>query len=72
MPSYAQDVRPLFWASDLEAMSFVFDLASHEEFREHGVEILDRLADGSMPCDAPWPVEAVMLFRAWVDSGMPA
>jgi hypothetical protein len=61
----------MFRTDDVDAMSFVFDLASYEDVREHGAEILDRLADGSMPCDARWPVENVKLFREWVDSGMP-
>ena len=61
----------MFRADDVEAMSFVFDLASYDDVREHATEILDRLNDGSMPCDAPWPAERVELFRLWVDSGMP-
>jgi hypothetical protein len=52
-------------------MSFVFDLSSYEDVREYAEEIHDRLADGSMPCDAPWPREDVQRFRDWIDAGMP-
>lgn len=33
---------------------------------------LERLTDGSMPCDREWPEEQVALFRRWVEAGMPA
>ena len=51
-------------------MEFVFDLRSYDDVRENAEEIYDRLADGSMPCDAEWPEERVQLFRSWIDSGM--
>jgi hypothetical protein len=65
------DIRALFRSEDVEAMSFVFDLSSYEEVREYAEEIHDRLADGSMPCDAPWPSGDVQRFRDWIDAGMP-
>jgi hypothetical protein len=65
------DMRALFCPEDLEAMSFVFDLASYEDVCAHAEEIHDRLAERSMPCDTPWPEEDVRRFRAWIDSGMP-
>jgi hypothetical protein len=65
------DIRTLFRAEDVDAMSFVFDLSSYEEVREYAEEIHDRLADGSMPCDSPWPREDVERFRDWIDAGMP-
>ena len=52
-------------------MSFAFDLSSYEEVRENAEEIYGRLADGTMPCDVPWPEEDVERFRAWIDGGMP-
>jgi hypothetical protein len=52
-------------------MSFVFDLSAYEDAREHGAEILERVSEGSMPCDARWPAEKVELLQAWVSSGMP-
>jgi hypothetical protein len=65
------DIRALFRPEDVDAMSFVFDLSSYEEVREYAEEIHDRLADRSMPCDAPWPSEDVQRFRDWIDTGMP-
>jgi hypothetical protein len=52
-------------------MAFVFDLSAYEDVREYGEEIFDRLAEGTMPCDGPWPEDAVLRFRKWIDSGMP-
>ncbi len=50
-------------------MLFAFDLRSHDDVRENGEEIYERLADGSMPCDAEWPEEQVARFRRWLDTG---
>ena len=52
-------------------MSFAFDLASYEDVQTNAEDIYQRLADGSMPCDARWPVEQVERFRAWIDAGSP-
>ena len=51
-------------------MEFVFDLRSYDDVRENAEEIHERVADGSMPCDAEWPEERVGLFRSWIDAGM--
>jgi hypothetical protein len=66
-----KDIRPLFRDEDVESMLFAFDLSSYEEVCEHAEEIHARVADGTMPCDAPWPQENVELFRAWIDDGLP-
>ncbi len=52
-------------------MEFVYDLRSYDDVRENAQEIYERVADGSMPCDAAWPAEQVELFRRWVDQGAP-
>jgi hypothetical protein len=69
--SFETDIRPLFRPEDAEAMSWAFDLTSYADVREHAEDIYDRLADGSMPCDDPWPDERVEVFRSWIDAGMP-
>jgi hypothetical protein len=69
--SFESDVRPLFRPDDAESMSWAFDLASYEDVKENAETIHERLADGSMPCDAPWPDEHVQVFRDWIDAGMP-
>ena len=71
-PAFEHDIRPLFRAMDVEEMSFAFDLSSYEEVRDNAEAIYARLADGTMPCDSPWPEEDREQFRAWIDAGMPA
>jgi len=69
---YERDIRPLFRDKDVKSMAKAFDLASYDDVRAHADGILGRVADGSMPCDGPWPQERVDLFRSWVDAGCPA
>ena len=69
--SFARDVAPLFRDEDVESMEFAFDLRSHDDVRANAEEIYERLADGSMPCDAEWPAEQGERFRAWIDQGAP-
>ncbi len=69
-PSFSRDISPLFRDEDVDAMEFVFDLRSYEDVRENAQEIYERVADGSMPCDAEWPEERIALFRTWIDAGM--
>ncbi len=71
-PSFARDIQPLFRESDREAMEFAFDLWDYDDVRTHAQDILERLSDGTMPCDEEWPEEQVALFRRWVEAGMPA
>jgi hypothetical protein len=71
-PSFARDIQPLFRESDREAMEFAFDLWDYDDVRTHAQDILERLTDGSMPCDGEWPEEQLALFRRWVEAGMPA
>jgi hypothetical protein len=67
--SYAQDIRPLFRERDIGSMSGAFDLASYDDVRANADAIYDRLSDGTMPCDGPWPAENVARFRDWMDGG---
>jgi hypothetical protein len=70
--SFEQHIRPLFREEDRESMEFAFDLWSHDDVARNADEILERLRDGTMPCDAPWPDEQVSTFQEWVDAGAPA
>jgi hypothetical protein len=72
MPSYAVDIKPLFRERDRGSMLTHFDLWSYEDVVRNKEAILNRLADGGMPCDGPWPTEQVEVFRGWVASGTPA
>ena len=70
--SFERDIRPLFRERDRESMMFAFDLWSYDDVSEHAEDIIDRVEDGSMPCDSPWPADQLDLFRRWVDAGTPA
>ena len=70
-PTFAADIKPLFRSGDRDAMDFAFDLWSYDEVSSHAEDILDRLRDGSMPCDAAWPPERVELFERWIGAGKP-
>jgi hypothetical protein len=68
---FQRDIRPLFRAKDIESMSSRFDLSSYDDVRANSDRILNKLSDGSMPCDGAWPAERVELFREWVGAGCP-
>jgi hypothetical protein len=69
--SFAVDIRPLFRDSlDVDSMQkYGLDLSSYQEVKARASEIYARLADGSMPCDEPWPPERLGLFNLWMDEG---
>jgi hypothetical protein len=67
--SFERDIRPLFRPTDVETMSFAFDLSSYGDVRDNAETIYERLADGSMPCDQEWPPQDVERFRRWIDGG---
>jgi hypothetical protein len=71
-PSFARDIRPLFREGDRDSMHFAFDLWDYNDVRTYAEDILDRLRDGTMPCDGEWPEEQITQFRRWIESGMPA
>jgi len=65
-------IKPLFRQKDREAMRFAFDLWSYDDVSTHADAILQRVEDGSMPCDGTWSDEQQQTFRTWIDEGMPA
>ena len=65
-------VRDLFRERDREEMLYAFDLWSRDDVAEYAEPILERLEDGTMPCDDPWPEEKVQLLRRWFEAGCPA
>ncbi|MGZ3663871.1 MAG: hypothetical protein ACXVDA_05190 [Ktedonobacterales bacterium] len=71
-PSFARDIKPLFRTHDRQSMRWAFDLGNYHDVSQHAQAILERLADGTMPCDGKWPDEQIDLFRRWVEAGMPA
>ena len=70
--SYTRDIKPLFRESDKESMVFAFDLWDYNDVCTNAQDILERLSDGSMPCDGEWPDERINQFQNWIDAGMPA
>jgi len=71
-PGYAADIKPLFRELDRTSMLKVFDLWDYTDVVAHREAILDHLAEGSMPCDGPWPAANVDTFRRWVEQGTPS
>ena len=71
--SFARDIKPLFRDEDQSSMlGFGLDLYDYGEVKDRAAEILERVADGSMPCDEEWPEDRVALFRRWMEEGFPA
>lgn len=70
MGSFEADIKPLFRPEDRMAMQFAFDLWAYEDVADFAEDILDRLEDGTMPCDEPWDGARIEVFRAWMDQGM--
>ncbi len=70
--SYDQEIKPLFRETDRDSMLESFDLWSYEDVRDNADAILERIEDGSMPCDAPWPPDQVETLRSWIEAGKPA
>ena len=68
--SFERHIKPQFRPVDYESMAWAFDLSSYDEVKEHATEILDRLREGSMPCDGEWSEEQVERFQRWTESGM--
>ncbi|MGV9386869.1 MFS transporter [Nonomuraea sp. NPDC003707] len=69
--SFEAHIKQLFRPQDRRSMSFAFDLWSCEDVSHHAEAILDRLREGTMPCDGAWPQERIEFFARWVKSGKP-
>jgi Ferritin-like len=66
---FDDDIKPLFRERDRESMQFAFDLWSEADVSAHADAILERLEQGTMPCDGAWPSERVAIFRRWMEAG---
>jgi hypothetical protein len=70
MLGYAKDIEPMSRVSDVDAMKpHGLNLGSYTDVRAAADQILSRLLDGSMPCDAPWQQTAIDKFRQWIAEG---
>jgi hypothetical protein len=68
--SFDRDIKGLFRKHDRQSMAKAFDLWSVNDVRAHSSAILERVENGSMPCDGAWPPERVEILRRWIESGM--
>ena len=69
--SFADDVKPLFREEDRASMDFAFDLWSHDDVKTHAALILERVEDGTMPCDETWSEDKIEVLRSWIAEGCP-
>jgi hypothetical protein len=69
--SFTADVKPLFREEDRSSMDFAFDLWSYDDVKANAALILERVADGTMPCDEAWSEDKVRIFRSWIAAGCP-
>lgn len=69
--TFTTHIKPLFRSRDRQSMQFAFDLWSYTDVAKHAVRILERLRDGSMPCDGAWPEERIDVFERWIASDKP-
>jgi hypothetical protein len=67
--SFDADIKPLFREKDRDSMRTAFDLWSYADVTSRADAIVERLKNGSMPCDGAWPVERIELFERWVEQG---
>jgi hypothetical protein len=70
-PSFQAHIKPLFRATDRQAMRFAFDLWSHQDVSQQADAILARLTAGTMPCDGAWPPERIAVFQRWIAASVP-
>jgi hypothetical protein len=68
---FADDVRPLFREEDRASMDFAFDLWSYDDVKANAALILERVQDGTMPCDEAWSEDKIELFRTWIAEECP-
>ena len=69
--SFEQHIKPLFREGDRQSMKSAFDLWSHDDVAQNSEAILQRLRNGTMPCDGAWPDELLGVFQSWVEAGTP-
>jgi CDGSH-type Zn-finger protein/truncated hemoglobin YjbI/ferredoxin len=67
--SFAANIKPLFREHDRKSMAFAFDLWSQADVQAHAAGILQRLQNGTMPCDGAWPPEKIEVFKRWTETG---
>ena len=69
--SFAETIRPLFREEDRASMDFAFDLWSYDDVATNAALILERVEDGTMPCDEAWGQDKIQTLRDWIAAGSP-
>jgi hypothetical protein len=69
--SFAADIRPLFREDDRASMDFAFDLWSYDDVKANAALILERVEDGTMPCDEAWSDSQIQTLRDWIAADFP-
>lgn len=67
---FEKHIKPLFRQRDRQSMKFAFDLWAFDDVKQNAHAILERLQNGSMPCDGAWAPDKVDAFERWVSSEM--
>ncbi len=67
---FEKHIKPLFRQRDRQSMRFAFDLWAYQDVSANADAILERVRNGSMPCDGAWPPEKVETFERWTTTGM--
>ena len=67
---FEKHIKPLFRRRDRQSMTFAFDLWAYDDVTKNAAAILERLRNGTMPCDGTWPAEKTDTFERWTTSGM--
>ena len=68
--SFEQHIKTLFRHRDRQSMKFAFDLWSYDDVKHNAHAILQRVRNGSMPCDGAWTQDKVDALERWVTTGM--
>jgi hypothetical protein len=70
--SFERHIKPLIREGDRQSMKCAFDLWLHDEVAGNSGAILERLRDGTMPCDGAWSDDQIAVFQDGVEAGTPA
>jgi hypothetical protein len=68
--NFAAHIKPLFREKDRDSSSFALDPWSYEDVKSMAGDILERVGNGSRPCDGAWPKERVDVFSRWTTTQM--
>ena len=73
MPSFANDIRPLFRERDIDHMKHHdLDISSSDDVRVNANDMYSQVSNGTMPPrpDTPWSQDQVQLFQDGIDQEM--